>query len=1048
MKKTLLTLGLIVLCSVFGFSQKSPLWSWPQCRNYNGGVPEQPATIYLGDNGTFGCDSWDMVDGKWPKWQIVIHTAANIDAGIYSSWSSYSNVQHKSGTSPRFTSTGTWYWGVKVEYTDAGGTTGWYCNNNTAWADMYGVPTSNLTISVTALSDPTTPAATVASNSQIDLTWTKWNSKNVMIVRRLTSAGASTAPTQGTAYTVGTTLGTGTVVYNSGGTSFNDTGLTPGTGYTYIFYSENWSYYSAGAPASATTTAVSSATDYFRSKVTGNWSDATTWESSSNNSVWINATLAPASTATATTILSGHTVTLTADAAAKALTVSSGGTLTCGSHSLSIAATGTFTNSSGTFNAGTGNVDFAGTATVSGIVNFNNVTLIDGVNFGSSTTVNGMLTINAGGWVNTNAPTYAIGSTLTYNSGTTYGRNLEWSATTGKGYPYHVQVKGGTTLDLSANGFADRALAGNLLLGGTGSAGSLTMGAMNKKLTIGGDLVIGGTTGTSTLTLSSAVGGDIEINGNWTRNTNGAFTTSERAVFFVGTLPSLISTNNTAQFNWVFINKTGSAAVTLNNALQVNNNLTINGGVLIVSSGTALTVTGTPGTLINNALASALIIKSGGSLIQSSANVSATIERTISAWTDATHGWHFLSSPVASQAIDPAFTNATPANYDFYAWWEPTNTWVNYKNTTTAPTWATANVLGGTSGAGNFIPGKGYLVSYAATDTKQFTGTLNKDNIAVTNLPISTGTNKGWHLLGNPFSSAITWGTNWSLNHISATAKIWKESTASYIDISSGGVIPALNGFMVQVNTGFGGNNSLNIPASARVHDATAWLKSTETPSVVLVANDMAGQTAQESVVRFDNAATASFDPEFDANFLPGYAPLFYSVAGEDHLSTNTLPENGGIVQIPFDFVKNDGVDFTIEAKTISSIIGAVILTDLKTNATQDLTQNPIYTFSSAAGDTPARFKLTFGQVGIGEAQKDKLFNIYAANNSIMLSCKTGNASGNVFVYNMVGQLVAQQELSGSTLTRVNLNAGTGYYLVKVVTSEQTYTAKVFVNQH
>jgi hypothetical protein len=30
---------------------------WPQCRNTSGGDPEQPASVYLGDNGTFGHDS-------------------------------------------------------------------------------------------------------------------------------------------------------------------------------------------------------------------------------------------------------------------------------------------------------------------------------------------------------------------------------------------------------------------------------------------------------------------------------------------------------------------------------------------------------------------------------------------------------------------------------------------------------------------------------------------------------------------------------------------------------------------------------------------------------------------------------------------------------------------------------------------------------------------------------------------------------------------------------------------------------------------------------
>ena len=155
------------------------------------------------------------------------------------------------------------------------------------------------------------------------------------------------------------------------------------------------------------------------------------------------------------------------------------------------------------------------------------------------------------------------------------------------------------------------------------------------------------------------------------------------------------------------------------NGAETANGLTINsGGVLQILSTKSLTVSGT---LTNSAGTPGLVVKSGGSLIQNSA-VSATVERDITGWADAAHGWHFLSSPVTAQAISSGFTASPSTNYDFYAWWEPTNVWVNYKNTSVAPTWATANILGATSGGDNFIPGKGYLVSYAtaAAGTKQF----------------------------------------------------------------------------------------------------------------------------------------------------------------------------------------------------------------------------------------------------------------------------------------------------------------------------------------
>ena len=474
------------------------------------------------------------------------------------------------------------------------------------------------------------------------------------------------------------------------------------------------------------------------------------------------------------------------------------------------------------------------------------------------------------------------------------------------------------------------------------------------------------------------------------------------------------------------------------NVVAESKNLTINTGKSVTISATkSLTVNGA---LTNSAGNTGLVVNSGGSLIHSSAGVTATVEREIPAWGVPTvaHGWHMLSSPVAAQAIDPAFTSITAANYDFYAWWEPTSGWVNYKNMTISPTWGEAN------GGLNFNPGTGYFVEYAATGTKQFKGTLNKDDIGLSNFAISGGSYSGWHLLGNPFTSALIWGTGWSLNHINATAKIWEESSASYVDISTGGKIPALNGFMVQVETGFGGSNSLTIPTSARTHDATAWYKSSDYPHIVLVANDPSGQTAQQTVIRFDEAATTGFDAAFDSHFLPGYAPLFYSVAGGENLSTNSLPEAGGTVQIPVSFVKNDGSNFTINAKTISGLYGPVILNDLKTNISQDLTLNPDYSFTSTAGDDPNRFLVTFHSVGINEAPTGKTFSIYTSGNNLYVTDITGKNQGIVYIYNLMGQLLSQQNIGGN-VTRITLNAPAGYYLVKVVTSEQAYTTKVFI---
>ncbi|ADY52852.1 hypothetical protein Pedsa_2303 [Pseudopedobacter saltans DSM 12145] len=71
----------------------------------------------------------------------------------------------------------------------------------------------------------------------------------------------------------------------------------------------------------------SSATDYFRTKQSGNWNDINTWESSVDNIVWSNATLIPNTDATKIQIRYGHTAIVTANITLDDVEIEVGGTV-------------------------------------------------------------------------------------------------------------------------------------------------------------------------------------------------------------------------------------------------------------------------------------------------------------------------------------------------------------------------------------------------------------------------------------------------------------------------------------------------------------------------------------------------------------------------------------------------------------------------------------------------------------------------------------------------------------------------------------------------
>ena len=227
-----------------------------------------------------------------------------------------------------------------------------------------------------------------------------------------------------------------------------------------------------------------------------------------------------------------------------------------------------------------------------------------------------------------------------------------------------------------------------------------------------------------------------------------------------------------------------------------------------------------------------------------------------------------------------------------------------------------------------FIPGKGYLVAYQQTDTKTFSGNLNVADVTLSGLT-NTGTSAypGWHLAGNPFASAINWGSGtWTKTNINAVAQVWSSADGSYkTTTEQSDIIPAMNGFMVYTT----GSGELTIPADAREHNAANWYKSDE-EFILLKANDLEGLTSQSSIVRFNPSATEAYDADFDAYFLAGFAPMFYSVSGSSLYALNTLPAVSNELAIPFGFMKNSATNYNIElAKNIPATI--VYLTDIKT---------------------------------------------------------------------------------------------------------------------
>jgi hypothetical protein len=213
------------------------------------------------------------------------------------------------------------------------------------------------------------------------------------------------------------------------------------------------------------------------------------------------------------------------------------------------------------------------------------------------------MTLNANRFLQ-NAPAYANTSTLVYNSGGTYNRNVEWGATSGRGYPNNVRIQNGTTVNLSNNAANFIiGMGGDLELGYEfgGGHGHLDFGTRAYRVFVNGDVTIGTNSYTGTLTLGSLGtapnAGDLEIGGSYARTSNGTFNANNRAVFFTGSTIASINAPSPGPepFPFIIVDKGGSPdnSLTLNRAVDITTNgkFTLTSGRVITTTANILRIT-------------------------------------------------------------------------------------------------------------------------------------------------------------------------------------------------------------------------------------------------------------------------------------------------------------------------------------------------------------------------------------------------------------------------------------------------------------------------
>ncbi|MFZ4399671.1 MAG: hypothetical protein ACOYO1_06535 [Bacteroidales bacterium] len=411
-----------------------------------------------------------------------------------------------------------------------------------------------------------------------------------------------------------------------------------------------------------------------------------------------------------------------------------------------------------------------------------------------------------------------------------------------------------------------------------------------------------------------------------------------------------------------------------------------------------------------------------------------------------TDEFHMLSSPLTTQPISPVF-NETDG---FYVWNEATANWIEFGNTAAFTT---------TNGGSNFVPGKGYAISYPANVTKTFSGAnLNTGNVNIP-LSVTAGLYSGWNFVANPYPSAINWNatSGWTRNMLSDAGSgekaiwVWNAATANYgAYISNAAIgtnsvsrlIPSAQGFWVKASSA----GTLSMNNSIREHADQAFLKSTTTiPDLLrLSVNGSTNTYSDELIIQFGNTNDLGGAEKMFS--MDAAAPGIYSTKSGKNWSISMLTSIVDHSTIPVGFKAGVNGNYTITVSDLNSFTSPCYsyLKDLATNTITDLNHNTTYTFTASTSDNTNRFQLLFAASPLNITNYNtQNTSIYAYNNSIYINSK--EAILQICIYNTVGQLLKTVEKANNNTVISMKEYTAAYYIVKVMTAKNMYIEKVLI---
>jgi hypothetical protein len=328
-----------------------------------------------------------------------------------------------------------------------------------------------------------------------------------------------------------------------------------------------------------------------------------------------------------------------------------------------------------------------------------------------------------------------------------------------------------------------------------------------------------------------------------------------------------------------------------------------------------------------------------------------------------------------------------------------------------------------------------------------------------------TAAERGWNIVGNPFTVAMDWSGNaaWDLQNVDATIYLIDQD-----DFAGGGngyetynwstglatngadsIISAGQAFFVHANAA---GARMDFPMSERFHRPFKELtKAADNFDNFLRLTLQKDGYQNEMIIAFDKNTVEGVDPLFDAYHLGLNTSIgeIYASEGDNGFVQYWSPsiENHEVVPVSFEAHSNGAYSLVFSGVESFDEEIPVWLEDIKTGEWQNLRDNNQYSFAATTDDEIARFAVHFAApTDVEEIEDANSFaSIFTYEKNIHINIPMENFSGQAYVYDLLGKEVLVSNI-GSGDNLIEMNDDNTYFIVKLVGNDNVVTKKVFIH--